>query len=63
MFLHRFPMLEHSYEEGLLPITMNTGGAREFSRHWPLFLSGSEIWILADQDGQGIEAVHCFHHG
>ena len=33
MFLHQFPMLEHSYEEGFLPITPNTRGARELSRH------------------------------
>ena len=58
-----FQMLEHSYEEGFLPITPNTRGARELSRHRPLFLPGSEIWILADQDGRGIKAVHCFHCG
>ena len=50
-FLHQFLMLECSYEEGFLPITLNTRGAREHSRCQPLFLPGSEIWILADQDG------------
>ena len=44
-------MLECLYEKGFLPITPNTRGARELSRHWPLFLPGSEIQILADQDG------------
>ena len=61
-FLHQLLMLEHSYKEGFLPITLKTRGTRELSRHWPLFLPGSEIQILADQDGQGVEAVHCFHH-
>ena len=56
-------MLECSYKEGFLPITLNTRGIRELSRHWPLFLPGSEIWILADQDGRGIEAIHCLHCG
>ena len=26
--------------------------------HWPLFLIGSQIQILADKDGRGIKAVH-----
>ena len=56
-------MLECSYEEGFLPIAPNTGGTEELSGHWPLFLTGSEIQILADQDVRGIKAVHCFHHG
>ena len=25
------------------------------------FLLGSKVWILADKDGQGIEAVYCLH--
>ena len=29
-------MPECPYEEGFLPITLNTRGARELSRHWPL---------------------------
>ena len=45
-------MPECPYKEGFLPITPNTGGARELSRHWPLFLPGSEVWILADKDGR-----------
>ena len=56
-------MPECPYEEGFLPITPNTRGTRELSGHWPLFLPGSEIWILADKDGQGIEAVHHLHCG
>ena len=56
-------MLERLYKEGFLPVTPNTRGARELSRYWPLFLPGSEIQILADQDGQGVEAVHHFQYG
>ena len=63
MLLHQFPMPECPYEEGFLPIAQNTRGAREPSRCWSLFLPGSEIWILADKDGRGIEAVHCLHRG
>ena len=44
-------MPECSHKEGFLPITPNTRGAREPSRHWPFFLPGPEIQILADQDG------------
>ena len=44
-------MPEHPYEEGFLPTAHNTRGAREPSRHWSLFLPGSEIRILADKDG------------
>ena len=56
-------MPECLYEEGFLPITPNTRGARELSRCQLLFLPGSEIWILADQDGRGVKAVHQFHCG
>ena len=62
MFLHGLAMPECPYKVGFLPITPNTRGARELSRCRPLFLPGSEIWILADKDGQGIEAVHRLHH-
>ena len=51
MFLHSLLMPEHMYKEGFLSITPNTGGARELSRHQPLFLPGSEVWILADKNG------------
>ena len=30
---------------------------------WPLFLLGSEVWILADKNGRGIEAVYCLYCG
>ena len=39
-------MPECSYKEGFLPITPNTRGARELSRHRPLFLPGSGIWQI-----------------
>ena len=58
-----FQHLKTHMKERFPPITPNPRGARELSRHWPLFLPGSEIWILADQDGQDVEAVHCFHRG
>ena len=49
--------------KGFLPLAQNTGGIGQPSRHWSLFLPGSEIQILADKDGQGIKTVHCLHHG
>ena len=61
--LHQFLTSECPYEEGFLPLAPDTGGIGEPSRHWSLFLPGSEIQILADKDGQGIEAVHCLHSG
>ena len=63
MLLHQFLMPECPYKEGFLPLAQNTGGVREPSKCRSLFLPGSEIWILADKDGQGIETVHCIHHG
>ena len=56
-------MPEHSYKEGFLPIAQNTRGVREPSRHQSLFLPGSEVQILAEKDGQSVEAVHHFHCG
>ena len=63
MLSHQFLMPECPYEEGFLPIAQNKRGAREPSRHQSLFLPGSEIQILADKDGQGVDAVHHLHHG
>ena len=58
MFLHRLLTPECTYEEGFLSIAPNTGGAGEFSRHQPLLPPGSEVRILADKNGRGIEAVY-----
>ena len=55
--------IDFPHKEGFLPLTQNTGGIGEPSRCWSLFLPGSEIWILADKDGWGIEAVHHLHRG
>ena len=63
MFLHQLPMSECMYKEGFLSIALNTGGIGELSRCRPLFLPGSEVQILADKDGQGIEAVYHLHCG
>ena len=46
-----FCHLNACMKEGFLPLTQNTGGIGEPSRHRSLFLPGSEIWILADKDG------------
>ena len=56
-------MSERMYEEGFLSIALNTGGAGELSRCWPLLLPGSEVWILADKNGRGVEAVYCLYCG
>ena len=50
-FCINFLMSECMYKEGFLSIAPNTGGAGELSRCWPLFLPGSEVWILADKNG------------
>ena len=44
-------MSEYMYEERFLSVAPNTGGIGEFSRCQPLFLLGSEVWILADKNG------------
>ena len=63
MLLHQFLMPECPYKEGFLPLAQNSRGVGESSRHRLLFLPGSEVQILADKDGQGVEAVHCLHGG
>ena len=44
--------------KGLLPSAQNTGGVGEFGRCWTFFLLRSQIRVLADNDGRGVEAVH-----
>ena len=56
-------MPECPYEEGFLSIAQDTRGVREPSRCQSLFLPGSEVQILADKDGQSVEAVNCLHCG
>ena len=56
-------MPECPYKEGFLPLAQNTGGIGEPSRHQSLFLTGSEIQILPDKDGRGIETVNRLHCG
>ena len=48
-------------QKGLLPPAQNTGGFGEFSRCQIFFLFRPQIGVLADKNGRGIEAVHCFH--
>ena len=45
-------------KEGFLPSAQDTRGVRELSGSWPLFLLGSQIWILANKDGRGVKAVY-----
>ena len=61
----KYPLLtfEHTYEEGFLSITPNSRLTREFSGHRSFFLSGFEVWILANKNGRGIKAVYHLHHG
>ena len=56
-------MSECMYKEGFLSVALNTGGIGEFSRCWPLFLLGTEVRILADKNGRGIEAVYHLYCG
>ena len=46
-----FHCLNAHMKKDSYPLPQNTGGIGEPSRHQSLFLSGSEIWILADKDG------------
>ena len=62
-FLHQLLMPECTYEEGFLSITPNTRGARESGRCRPLLLPGSEVRILADKNGQVVEAIYCLDCG
>ena len=50
-FLHQFLLAECSYEEGFLSFAQNSRGIGEFIRCQSLLLPGSEVQILADQDG------------
>ena len=60
--MHRLLPLKCSHEEGFLPVAKNSRGAGKSSVCWLFFMPGPEVWILADQDGQTVEAVHCIYH-
>ena len=61
MLLHRLPLTQHPHKEGLLSIAKNPGGTWKPGQYWPFFMPRPEVWILADQDGWIIEAVHCIY--
>ena len=60
-FFHQLLLPECLHKEGFLPSPQNTGGIGELGGHWTFFLLGSQIQILADEDGRDIKAVHCLH--
>ena len=43
------------------PLSRIQEGIGEFDRCWTFFLLRSQIRVLADKDGRGIEAVHCLY--
>ena len=48
-------------KEGLLPIAKNPRSTWKFGWYWPFLMPGPEVWILANQDGLAVEAVHCIY--
>ena len=61
-FCINFRHLNARKKKDSYPLPRIQEALRESGRHWSLFLPGSEIWILADKDGRGIEAIHHLHH-
>ena len=58
MLLYRLLLAYPLHKEGLLPIGKNTRGTQKPGQCQPFFMPGSEVQILADQDGWAVEAVH-----
>ena len=60
-FCINFQCLNACMKKDSYPLPRIQEVAREPSRHQPLFLPGSEVWMLADKDGGSIKAVHHLH--
>ena len=56
--LHRLTLSQHPHKEGLLSIAKNPRGTQKPGWCWPFFMPRAEVWILADQDGWTVKAVH-----
>ena len=52
-----------TYEEGLIPPAMDSGGPGKHSRVSAFFIDGFQVRLLADQDGPGITTVHSLYGG
>ena len=63
VFASTFDDLNTCTKKDSYPLPQITRGTREPGRHWPLLLPGSEVRILVDKNGRGIEAVYCLHCG
>ena len=62
-FLRRFQAPQCVHEERFIPTATYSGGPGEHGGVGAFLIDGFQIRLLADQDGPGITAVHCFHHG
>ena len=61
--LCRLPQAQHTYQEGLISLAMNSGSAGQFGRHHTFFQNGFQEQILASKNGTGVPAIHSFYHG
>ena len=52
-----------TYEEGLIPSAMDSGGPGKHGGVSTFLIDGFQVRLLADQDGPGIATVHGLHGG
>ena len=63
MVLHRLPSLECPNQKGCLSPASYAGNHGEHGGCPTLFLYELEEWVLASQDGRGVQAVHRLYGG
>ena len=59
--LHWLPLPEHPDQEGCLSLASHARDHGKHGWHLALFLLGLEEWVLAGQNGQRVQTVHCLY--
>ena len=62
-FLRGLQMPQCTYEEGLIPPAMDSGGPGKYGRVSTFLINGFQVGLLADKDGPGITTVHGLYGG
>ena len=63
MILHGLQAPQCTYEDGLVPPAMDSGGPGKHGGVGAFLINGFQVRLLADQDGPGIATVHGLHGG
>ena len=63
VFLHGLQVPQHTYEEGLVPPSSDSGGLGKHGGVSAFLVNGFKVGVLAEQNGPRIATIHGLHSG